>query len=96
MHRVRSAKPIKPCGRIEVSKSLRTSRENEERMRWNLPTGTITLLFADIEGSTRLVERLGEEGYVGLLADCRSLLRSTLGASGGQILTSTVSASAWT
>ncbi len=30
-----------------------------------LPAGTVTLLFTDIEGSTRLIEQLGEAGYVG-------------------------------
>jgi class 3 adenylate cyclase len=28
------------------------------------PSGTATFLFTDIEGSTRLIEELGEEGYV--------------------------------
>ncbi|MFL5586261.1 MAG: ATP-binding protein, partial [Ktedonobacteraceae bacterium] len=41
----------------------------------DLPTGTVTLLFTDIEGSTRLLQRLGEH-YAAVLADCRHLLRS--------------------
>ena len=40
-----------------------------------LPTGTITLLFTDIEGSTQLLERLGER-YTNVLAVCRTLLRA--------------------
>ena len=40
----------------------------------NLPTGTVTLLFTDIEGSTRLLQRLGER-YSEVLAECRHLLR---------------------
>ncbi len=40
----------------------------------DLPTGTITLLFTDIEGSTQLLEQLGES-YSDLLASCRALLR---------------------
>src|SRR5258708_446668 len=40
----------------------------------NLPAGTVTLLFTDIEGSTRLLQRLGER-YAGVLAECRQLLR---------------------
>ena len=40
----------------------------------NLPTGTITLLFTDMEGSTRLLQQLGEH-YTTVLADCRHLLR---------------------
>ncbi len=41
----------------------------------DLPTGTITLLFADMEGSTRLLQKLGER-YATVLADCRRLLRT--------------------
>ena len=40
----------------------------------NLPTGTVTLLFSDIEGSTRLLQQLGER-YADVLAECRHLLR---------------------
>jgi predicted ATPase/class 3 adenylate cyclase/DNA-binding CsgD family transcriptional regulator len=39
-----------------------------------LPTGTITLLFTDIEGSTRLLQQLGES-YATLLEKYRQLLR---------------------
>ncbi len=39
------------------------------------PTGTITLLFTDIEGSTRLLQQLGER-YTSLLDACRFLLRT--------------------
>jgi predicted ATPase len=41
-----------------------------------LPTGTVTLLFTDIAGSTRLLEELGE-GYADALAEHRRLLRAT-------------------
>jgi class 3 adenylate cyclase len=40
-----------------------------------LPTGTVTLLFSDIEGSTRLLERLGDQ-YVQVLAEHQQLLRA--------------------
>jgi predicted ATPase/class 3 adenylate cyclase len=40
-----------------------------------LPTGTVTLLFSDIQGSTILLRRLGE-GYADALSAQRSLLRS--------------------
>jgi predicted ATPase/class 3 adenylate cyclase/DNA-binding CsgD family transcriptional regulator len=40
-----------------------------------LPTGTVTLLFTDIEGSTHLLQQLGER-YADLLAECRQLLRT--------------------
>src|SRR5437660_7547940 len=41
----------------------------------NLPTGTVTLLFTDIEGSTRLLQQLGQQ-YDDVLTECRHLLRS--------------------
>jgi class 3 adenylate cyclase len=40
-----------------------------------LPTGTVTLLFTDVEGSTRLLQQLGE-CYADTLETCRSLLRA--------------------
>jgi predicted ATPase/class 3 adenylate cyclase len=45
--------------------------------------GTVTLLFTDIEGSTRLLQRLGDEQYSGLLVECRSLLRTAFERYGG-------------
>src|SRR5436305_13151918 len=49
----------------------------------DLPTGTVTLLFTDIEGSTRLLQQLGEH-YAGVLAECRQLLRNTFAQWHGQ------------
>src|SRR5258708_8414650 len=49
----------------------------------DLPTGTVTLLFTDIEGSTRLLQQLGEY-YASLLADCRQLLRAAFVQWNGQ------------
>jgi class 3 adenylate cyclase len=48
-----------------------------------LPTGTVTLLFTDIEGSTRLLERLGDR-YVEVLASHRQLLRAAFAQFGGR------------
>lgn len=48
-----------------------------------LPTGTVTFLFTDIEGSTRLLEQLGER-YAEVLAELRSLIGSAIGERGGQ------------
>jgi predicted ATPase/class 3 adenylate cyclase len=39
------------------------------------PTGTVTLFFSDIEGSTRLLEHLGRERYAEALAVHRHILR---------------------
>ena len=49
----------------------------------SLPSGNVTLLFTDIEGSTRLIEELGESGYVDALAEHRRLLRAAFSAHGG-------------
>src|SRR3712207_425997 len=48
----------------------------------DLPTGTVTLLFTDIEGSTRLLQRQGER-YGTLLAEYRDLLRASFQTHGG-------------
>ncbi len=40
-----------------------------------LPTGTVTLLFTDIEGSTRLLQQVGER-YADVLAALRHVLRT--------------------
>jgi predicted ATPase/class 3 adenylate cyclase len=48
-----------------------------------LPRGTVTLLFTDIEGSTRLLQDLGRERYVEALASHRKLLREAFGRHGG-------------
>jgi class 3 adenylate cyclase len=41
----------------------------------DLPTGTVTFLFTDIEGSTKLLQRVGEERYGEIRADYERLLR---------------------
>src|SRR5437763_13635267 len=41
----------------------------------DLPTGTITLLFTDIEGSTLLLRHVAQQ-YSRVLAQCRQLLRT--------------------
>jgi class 3 adenylate cyclase len=41
----------------------------------HLPMGTVTLLFTDMEGSTRLLQQLGER-YTDLLEEYRQLLRA--------------------
>jgi class 3 adenylate cyclase len=48
----------------------------------DLPSGTVTFVFSDIEGSTTLLKRLGDR-YGEVLADHRRLMRDTLGSRGG-------------
>jgi predicted ATPase len=47
-----------------------------------LPSGTVTFLFTDIEGSTKLLRQLGEE-YGGALTEHRRVLRDTFARRGG-------------
>jgi predicted ATPase/class 3 adenylate cyclase len=44
-------------------------------MRSDLPAGTVTFLFTDVEGSTRLLHDLGAESYAEALADHRRVVR---------------------
>jgi class 3 adenylate cyclase len=46
-----------------------------------LPTGTVTLLFTDIEGSTRLLRSLGDDDGTVLRAH-RAILRAAVGRHG--------------
>ncbi len=50
-----------------------------------LPTGTVTFLFTDIEGSTRLVQHLGDARSEQIFADHRRLLRDAVEAAGGSV-----------
>ena len=47
-----------------------------------LPTGTVTFLFTDIEGSTKLLHELGD-GYADVLAEHRWILRDEFAAHDG-------------
>ena len=51
-----------------VAYALRTSMRD-------LPSGTVTFLFTDVEGSTRLLHELGAEAYAEALAEHRRVLR---------------------
>ena len=50
-----------------------------------LPTGTVTFFFSDIEGSTRLIQRLGER-YPDVLLAHHTIQREALAAHGGHEL----------
>jgi predicted ATPase/class 3 adenylate cyclase len=52
-------------------------------VREDLPSGTVTFLFTDIEGSTRLLGELGAEGYADALSEHRRALRAAFEAAGG-------------
>jgi predicted ATPase/class 3 adenylate cyclase len=44
-------------------------------VREDLPTGTVTLLFTDVEGSTKLLHELGDDRYAQALAGHRRVIR---------------------
>lgn len=48
-----------------------------------LPAGTVTFLFTDIEGSTRLLDDLGPHQYAAALAEHRGQLREVFAHEGG-------------
>ena len=53
------------------------------RARRRLPAGTVTFLFTDIEGSTRLLHEMGPFAYADLLTLHRRLLRDAFMRQGG-------------
>ena len=48
-----------------------------------LPTGTVTFLFSDVEGSTKLLHELGVEAYAAALAEHRRVVREACVSAGG-------------
>src|SRR5258706_233166 len=67
---------------MELMRRQRLCLERSARVP-ELPAGTITLLFTDIEGSTRLLQEVGPH-YADILAEHRRLVRAALDAHGGQ------------
>ena len=52
-------------------------------MRDDLPTGTVTFLFTDVEGSTRLLDELGTQAYAEALAEHRRAIREACTGNSG-------------
>lgn len=52
-------------------------------MSEQLPRGTVTFVFTDVEGSTRLLHELGAESYAAALAEHRRLVRTAFRGLGG-------------
>jgi predicted ATPase/class 3 adenylate cyclase len=56
---------------------------DDPRVRSDLPSGTVTFCFTDVEGSTNLLHSLGAEGYADALGEHRRLIREACSAEGG-------------
>jgi predicted ATPase len=52
-------------------------------MQRALPSGIVTFLFTDVEGSTKLLHELGPDGYAAALAQHRRVVREAFMARGG-------------
>jgi class 3 adenylate cyclase len=52
-------------------------------MRSELPAGTVTFVFTDVEGSTALLHELGPAAYAAELAEHRRLVREAFSKHGG-------------
>ena len=61
-------------------------RSVASRGRTPLPSGTVTFLFTDIEGSTRLLNRLGQSRYDELLTAQRAILGAAVSAHDGRVV----------
>jgi class 3 adenylate cyclase len=46
--------------------------------------GTVTFAFTDIEGSTKLLQELGDDGYAVVSRDHRRIVREAFGGAGGE------------
>jgi len=63
----------------------REASERDNRCVSELPQGTVTLLFTDVEGSTQLQHRLGER-YHEVVAEHRRLLEQAFAEQGGIVV----------
>ena len=52
----------------------------------DLPSGTVTFLFTDIEGSTRLLQDLGHDAFAHQLAEHHQILRGAIDGAGGVVV----------
>ena len=70
------------CIQSRVPLDARPLQSDDRLVRNDLPTGTVTFLFTDVEGSTRLLHALREEVYAAVLAEHREIVRSACNGEG--------------
>jgi class 3 adenylate cyclase/predicted negative regulator of RcsB-dependent stress response len=58
-------------------------REHTDLRQHAAPDGTVTILFSDIEGSTQMTERLGDQRWLQVLREHNRIVREQLAAHGG-------------
>jgi class 3 adenylate cyclase len=63
-----------------ITQQIRSERSSPDLAAF--PTGTVTFLLTDIEGSTGLLQQLGD-GYAAMLKDVRALIRSAVRRNAG-------------
>ena len=78
---------IVPVGFID--NELRSERAADPQVAGSqmrgVPSGFVTMMLTDIEGSTALIEQLGD-GYGGVLDEVRSIQRAATAAGGGYVV----------
>ena len=67
----------------DASASGRQRLAHNGLVRRDLPSGTVTFLFTDVEGSTKLLHELGSTVYADALAAHRRVVRDAVGRHGG-------------
>jgi predicted ATPase/class 3 adenylate cyclase len=60
-----------------------TALAHHEEVQADLRSGTVTFVFTDVEGSTKLLREVGAEAYAEALAEHRRILRTAFGAHNG-------------
>lgn len=77
-------KTVTAAARLAVeNERLRGQVEARASEVRTLPTGSVTFLLTDIEGSTSLLHQLGDR-YAALLADVRAIIRGCMHRAGGR------------
>ena len=75
MHAVGGLRKRVAGGRAAVGRDVGFVLAHDGRVRSDLPSGTVSFLFTDVEGSTKLLHELGPAGYAEALGDHRRVLR---------------------
>jgi predicted ATPase/class 3 adenylate cyclase/Tfp pilus assembly protein PilF len=77
------AAPPELATRRNLEPQLRACNDAAGFALTELPTGTVTFLFTDVEGSTRLLHELGAEEYAEALGEHRQVMREAVAVHGG-------------